>query len=71
MILTIRNLRLFCWLLVLIGLFAMPASALPPAGNISPAVSSATVQDTEGKPYRLGDSWQNKPVVLVFIRHFG
>lgn len=30
-----------------------------------------TVQDIEGGNYHLGDAWTTKPVVLVFIRHFG
>lgn len=25
----------------------------------------------DGKPVRLGDLWTERPVVLVFIRHFG
>jgi hypothetical protein len=24
-----------------------------------------------GKPTRLGDLWQDRPAVLVFLRHFG
>mgnify|MGYP001819567470 CR=1 FL=1 len=24
-----------------------------------------------GKPVRLGDLWQDRPAVLVFLRHFG
>lgn len=27
--------------------------------------------DTEGRPARLSDLWQDKPLVLVFVRHFG
>jgi hypothetical protein len=27
--------------------------------------------DPEGRAVRLGEFWQERPVVLVFIRHFG
>jgi hypothetical protein len=30
-----------------------------------------TALDTGGKPVRLGDLWKKKPVVFVFVRHFG
>jgi hypothetical protein len=29
------------------------------------------VLDPEGRQVRLGDFWQDRSVVLVFIRHFG
>ncbi|MBI4853090.1 MAG: hypothetical protein HY819_14965 [Acidobacteria bacterium] len=35
------------------------------------AVSASIVSDIEGKSFQLGNTWQEKPVVLVFIRHFG
>lgn len=40
------------------------------ATNIA-ALQTATVLDTDGQAVRLGDSWQTKPVVLVFVRQFG
>lgn len=30
-----------------------------------------TALDLEGQPVRLGDLWQEKTAVLVFVRHFG
>ena len=36
-----------------------------------PALADAFVTDTDEKPQRLGDLWENRPVVLVFLRHFG
>lgn len=39
--------------------------------QITSELSDATVLDPDGKEHRLGDSWLNNPVVLVFIRHFG
>jgi hypothetical protein len=29
------------------------------------------VLDPDGREVRLGDLWRDRPVVLVFIRHFG
>ena len=29
------------------------------------------VQDTEGRDIRVGDLWRERPVVLVFVRHYG
>jgi hypothetical protein len=27
--------------------------------------------DADGKTHRLGDLWAERPIVLVFLRHFG
>jgi hypothetical protein len=35
------------------------------------AMNASNVLDTTGKTVQLGNTWQEKPVVLVFIRHFG
>jgi hypothetical protein len=35
------------------------------------ALADVTLADTGGKPRRLGDLWAERPVVLVFLRHFG
>jgi len=32
---------------------------------------SATVVDLEGGEHRLEELWRDRPVVLVFLRHFG
>jgi hypothetical protein len=29
------------------------------------------LRDWRGEPVRLGSLWEQRPVVLVFIRHFG
>lgn len=34
-------------------------------------LGEATVLDAEGKVHRLGEAWAERPVVLVFLRHFG
>jgi len=35
------------------------------------ALSDTSLADATGTMHRLGDVWDNKPVVLVFLRHFG
>jgi len=39
--------------------------------EVSSELKNAIVLDPDGNEHRLGDSWQKKPIVLVFIRHFG
>ncbi len=34
-------------------------------------LADITLSSWEGEPVRLGTLWQERPVVLVFIRHFG
>lgn len=34
-------------------------------------LADVELQDPEGQPHRLGDYWADRPVVLVFLRHFG
>jgi hypothetical protein len=29
------------------------------------------LSDADGQPQRLGDLWADRPVILVFLRHFG
>jgi len=36
-----------------------------------PALSALSLPDAEGTKHHLGDLWADKPVVLVFLRHFG
>src|SRR3954449_5616047 len=35
------------------------------------ALSDTSLSDATGTKHRLGDLWDDKPVVLVFLRHFG
>lgn len=48
----------------------------PPAGSF-PLMKTTTrlagieLRDWQEKPVRLGSLWEERPVVLVFIRHFG
>ncbi|MEW6734503.1 MAG: hypothetical protein AB1489_24475 [Acidobacteriota bacterium] len=39
--------------------------------QIPSELAEASVLDPDGKHHRLGDCWRKRPVVLVFIRHFG
>jgi hypothetical protein len=34
-------------------------------------LSGLELADSEGTPRRLGDFWADRPVILVFLRHFG
>lgn len=38
---------------------------------VSEAFSQAEVLDPAGRPQRLGELWHERPVVLVFLRHYG
>jgi len=35
------------------------------------ALESVSLSDADGQVYRLGDVWAEKPVIVVFLRHFG
>jgi hypothetical protein len=39
--------------------------------TIADELAQLTLQDPDGKDVRLGTLWQERPVVLVFVRHFG
>jgi hypothetical protein len=39
--------------------------------SIAARLSPIKVLDPEGRSIALGNYWQENPVVLVFIRHFG
>jgi hypothetical protein len=34
-------------------------------------LSDITLPDADGVNHRLGDLWEDRPVILVFLRHFG
>jgi len=36
-----------------------------------PQLADLELPDSTGKPRRLGDFWAERPVILVFLRHFG
>jgi peroxiredoxin len=48
----------------------MPSGSLTPALDIA-AIADLAVFDACGLRYRLGESWAERPAVLVFLRHFG
>jgi hypothetical protein len=35
------------------------------------ALSATSLIDDTGEAHRLGDLWRDRPIVLVFLRHFG
>jgi hypothetical protein len=34
-------------------------------------LSATSLVDGAGESHRLGDLWRDRPIVLVFLRHFG
>lgn len=38
---------------------------------VSSALSDLVLTDPDGQKVRLGSLWADRPVVLVFVRHFG
>jgi hypothetical protein len=41
------------------------------ADPIAERLAEATVLDPDGNPVRLGTFWDERPVILAMIRHFG
>jgi hypothetical protein len=39
--------------------------------GVAKRLASLELLDWRGEPARLGDTWRERPVVLVFLRHFG
>lgn len=39
--------------------------------NIVDRLRDVNVQDSDGQRVQLGSLWQEQPIVLVFVRHFG
>ncbi|MDJ0865707.1 MAG: hypothetical protein QNK03_06340 [Myxococcota bacterium] len=39
--------------------------------RLATRLAGLELSDWEGHPVRLGSLWAERPVVLVFIRHFG
>ena len=35
------------------------------------ALAGVVLKDSSGEDVRLGDLWQERPAVLVFLRHYG
>ncbi len=35
------------------------------------AIADIEVKTADGEPFRLGELWADRPVVLTFLRHFG
>jgi hypothetical protein len=39
--------------------------------TLAASLADLRLQDPDGAEQRLGDQWAERPVVLVFVRHFG
>jgi len=50
-------------------------SAPPTIGGMPSSFSSRladiSLPDADGKLWRLGDFWEERPAVIVFLRHYG
>lgn len=55
----------------------MPPTAVAILGPMGKPLIDATqlgaisLNDPSGNPHQLGDYWSEKPVIVVFLRHFG
>jgi hypothetical protein len=38
---------------------------------LAAALAPMSVLDARGTPVPLGGQWENRPAVLIFVRHFG
>ena len=66
-----ESLRIGLSISILFILSIAALAAEPNDTNLGAAIGASVVLDPEGNEYRLGNAWESKPVVLVFIRHFG
>ncbi len=41
------------------------------SNTLSAALSSISLPSSDGHEIRLGSLWQERPAVLVFLRHYG
>lgn len=39
--------------------------------NLSKRLADVVLPDASGREIRLGSLWDNKPAVIVFLRHYG
>jgi len=39
--------------------------------QLANALSAIEIRDEHGQPHRVGALWAERPVVLLFVRHFG
>jgi hypothetical protein len=39
--------------------------------RVAPKLAALELTDWQGRPRTIGSFWEQQPVVLVFIRHFG
>jgi len=40
-------------------------------GSLAAALAPITLADPEGRGVRLGSLWAERPVVILFLRHYG
>jgi hypothetical protein len=47
------------------------AARTPSAPADTGAIADVELLDVEGNPVRLGELWEDQPVLLVWLRHYG
>ena len=53
------------------ALVQRPVPPLPSRSMDINRLEDVALSDADGKSHRLGDLWADRPVILVFLRHFG
>ncbi|HSL82461.1 MAG TPA: hypothetical protein VLF66_06760 [Thermoanaerobaculia bacterium] len=41
------------------------------SGSLAAALAPIVLPDADGREMRLGSLWEERPAVLVFLRHYG
>jgi hypothetical protein len=49
----------------------LPDNAPAVEVDIAHALAPVQARDLAGRPVRLGTLWEDRPAVLIFLRHFG
>jgi prostamide/prostaglandin F2alpha synthase len=49
----------------------MPAGRYPRPPSTSDGLAEIVLPDQDGHEVRLGDQWIDRPVALVWLRHYG
>jgi hypothetical protein len=52
-------------------MFGLTRGSLQRMPDVDAALAGIELRDADERAVRLGDLWRERPVVLVFIRHFG
>lgn len=39
--------------------------------RVSEALGRVEIVDTDGKPHQMNELWRDRPVLIMWVRHFG